>query len=464
MKNQAVKASALYLFGNICTKAIAFITIPIFTRLLNTGEYGIVNTYTSWVHIASIVVTLSLYNSFRMAYVEKKEDFESYCASILRLGVVFFLISMLLSVIAVFVFPSLKPISWMIYCCMIQSFGTFCVTAMSTKSMLEFQYNRRAFYMIVPNVACAALAVVLLYTFSSERYIWRILSYVIVYAIFAIIALWTTRKGKTKVKYWKYGINYSLPLIFHGLSLVVLSSSDRIMITSIVGTSESGVYSLVYNLGTIAMAVTTSLEGVWIPWFIRKLKTNNIDEINKKAKYLIENITVVVIGVMLVAPEVLQIMAPEEYWSGKTMIFPIVVASYVMFLYDLAVNVEYQFKATKKIAINTMIAATINIVLNLIFIPLFGAIAAAYTTVVAYLFSMLMHYYYAKKYVPRIFPFKKYYIYFLAVIIMAVVGVFMVDMEIIRWVLAVVLGVGYCYAMFAKKRLISLQINMNEKE
>ena len=106
MKNQAVKASALYLFGNICTKAIAFLTIPIFTRLLSTGEYGIVNTYTSWVHIASIVVTLSLYNSFRMAYVEKKEDFESYCASILRLGAMFFLASMLISIIAIFAFTS----------------------------------------------------------------------------------------------------------------------------------------------------------------------------------------------------------------------------------------------------------------------------------------------------------------------------------------------------------------------
>ena len=115
---------------------------------------------------------------------------------------------------------------------------------------------------------------------------------------------------------------------------------------------------------------------------------------------------------MLVAPEVLQIMAPKEYWSGTTMIFPIVVASYIMFLYDLAVNVEYQFKATKKIASNTMMAAAINVGLNLIFIPIFGAIAAAYTTVVAYLFSMLLHYYYAKKYVPGIFPLKKYSGYF----------------------------------------------------
>jgi len=171
MNNKTLKASALYLFGNICTKAIAFITIPIFTRLLTTTEYGIVNTYSSWVHIASIVVTLSLYNSFRMAFVEKKEEFGSYCASILRLGTVFCLVSLFVSMLVVWIFPHLSTISWMIYGCIIQSFGTFCVISMSTKYMLEMQYNKRAFYMIVPNIACALLAVILLYSISENRYI-----------------------------------------------------------------------------------------------------------------------------------------------------------------------------------------------------------------------------------------------------------------------------------------------------
>lgn len=457
-----VKASALYLIGNISTKAIAFLTIPVFTRLLTTSEYGIVNTYTSWVNIATVVITLSLYNSFRMALVEKESDFEPYCASAIRLSGILFCISMLLAILVLVLVPRLRSIGWMIFACLVQAFGTFCVTAMSTKYMLQFQYIKRAVYMIVPNVLCAVTAILLMYLNTENRYVWRILAYVFVYILFIVATLWTTRKGKTKIEYWKYAIAYSLPLVFHGLSLVVLSSSDRIMITAISGAAESGVYSLVYNLGLISVAVSTSLEGIWLPWFISKFKNREIQTINEKAKYLIENITVVVIGVMLVAPEILQIMASEQYWSGKPIISPVVVASYIMFLYDLAVNVEYQCKATKKIAANTMMAAAINVILNLILIPFFGAIAAAYTTVIAYFFSMLLHCHYSKLFAPGIFPFRKYTPYFVTVIIVAVLCEFICGIEfaLARWGAAVILGGVYLLLMFRKKRFIALQIKM----
>ena len=460
-KNREVKASFLYLVGNISTKAIAFITIPLFTRLLTPDEYGIVNTYSSWVHIASVLVTLSLYNSFRMAYVENKDDFESYCASVIRLSGLLFIISMVVATVFMLISADVKNIWWMIYCCLIQAYGTFCVTAMSTKYMLQFNYTKRAVYMIIPNAFCAILALLLMYLNTENRIFWRIFAYVLVYIAFICVTLLETRKGRTKREYWKYAITYSLPLVFHGLSLVVLSSSDRIMITSLVGAAQSGIYSLVYNLGLIATAVATSLEGIWLPWFITKLKKEEIYKINDKVTYLIENITVVVIGVMLVSPEILQIMASKPYWVGKPIIFPIVLASYITFLYDLAVNVEYQYKATKVIASNTIMAALINIGLNIVLIPTFGAIAAAYTTVIAYLLSLIFHLIYAKKLVNSIFPIRRYAKYFIIVILVCVASEFSLDYVVIRWGIAMILGVWYLYAMFFKKRFIALQIKMD---
>lgn len=53
------------------------------------------------------------------------------------------------------------------------------------------------------------------------------------------------------------------------------------MITNLYNSSETGVYSLIYNLSMVAMAVTASLEAVWVPWFTRKLMTNEKDIINK---------------------------------------------------------------------------------------------------------------------------------------------------------------------------------------
>jgi O-antigen/teichoic acid export membrane protein len=464
-QKNAVKAGTMYLAGNIVSKAIAFLTIPIFTRLLTTSEYGIVNTYMSWVQIISVIMTLSLFNSFRTAIVEMRDDFDSYCASILRLGGLFTLAWAAAAVIGFTVIPALREVWWMAACCIIQAYGIFCVAVMSTKYMLLFRYRKRTLYMVVPNMSGAILAVSLLMLSRRDRTFLRIAAYVFVYIIFIAISLWVTRKDRTKTEYWGYSVRYSLPLVFHGLSLVVLSSSDRIMITHLSGASESGIYSLVYNLGLIATAVISSLEGIWLPWFIRKLKEGAISEINDKAVYMVENITAVTAVVILIAPELLQVMSSEQYWAGKPVIYPVIASSYIIFLYDMVVNVEHQAKETTAIAVNTAAAAAVNIILNLIFIPYYGAAAAAYTTVTAYLFSMILHTRKAKKSYPGIFPARKYALYFILTAGMTAAGRLTCGIRFAkaRWILALILAVSYSYMMVRKERLVALQIGIQER-
>tara|TARA_B110000908_G_C10207715_1_gene428546 strand:- start:1117 stop:1575 length:459 start_codon:yes stop_codon:yes gene_type:complete len=103
-------------------------------------------------------------------------------------------------------------------------------------------------------------------------------------------------------------------------------------------------------------------------------------------------------------------MAPKEYWGGVNIIPVVIVASFFMFLYSISVNLEYYYKSTKMIAINTISVAILNIILNMIFIPKYGAIAAAFTTLVSYIISFAVHYGVARKLDDRLFPFKLYVI------------------------------------------------------
>lgn len=461
-KRSGTLASLLYLIGNIFTKALAFLTIPIFTRMLTVAEYGVVNTYNSWATIAAVLVELSLYNSFRVAFVEKREKFEEYCGSVVRLGGLLCSASLVIATCAILCVPRLRSYSWMIYCCLIQSFAMFCITSMSTKYMMEFQYKKRAFYMIVPNILCVGFALLLMCLLPGNRLFARIVGYVAVYVLIACFVLASFRKVPTNTGYWKEALLFSLPLVLHGLSLVVLSSSDRIMITALAGAEQSGIYSLMYNVGLIAAAVSSALEGIWIPWFSKMLKKRRIDLINEKATYLIENISVVVIGVMLVAPETVRLMADERYWQGIPMLIPIALASYVMFLYDLAVNVEYQCHATKQIAVNTITAAVLNIILNAVFIPIYGAHAAAYTTLASYLLSMVVHYCVARRFFSDIFPVKKYAVYLFLVFGSGILCALLLDWPFVRWAIAIVLACGYLYMMICRRRLISLQLKLGD--
>lgn len=439
-KNENVNAGSFYLIGNLFNKAIAFITIPIFTRILSPEDYGIVNTYLSWVSILTVIVGLALSTSIRNAYVDFKDDLNGYIASTLFLSLLNFIGIFILILIIWYYFFNQIDIAIVILC-LIQSFMTYVMDSITLKYMMSLEYVKRTLLLAIPNVVIAILSIIVIINLDNYKYYGRIIPYVAVNAIIGVNYLISTfMKGKKFVdkKYWKYATALSLPLIFHGLSINILTSSDRIMIAQFRSTSEAGVYSLTYSFSMIAIVVISSLESVWIPWFTQKLKCEYKEVINRNVRIYIEIVTVLVLCILFVAPEILVIMAPEEYWSGKVLIPPVILASFIVFLYSIAVNVEYYYKSTKIIALNTIIAAFVNLGLNFIFIPMYGAIAAAYTTVVAYFISFVIHFCAARKLDNELFPLRVY-LNPLILVVFGVISMYLfMEYPLIRWIIAIV--------------------------
>jgi len=143
---------------------------------------------------------------------------------------------------------------------------------------MELKYLKRTFLLAVPNVLVVILSIIFILLIDDNKQMGRIYAYVLVYSIFGIVYLmYIFINGKKFIctDYWKYAWKFSLPLVFHGLSVVVLAQSDRAMITAMRNVSETGIYSLVYNFSMIATVITASLESVWIPWFTNKMKLND---------------------------------------------------------------------------------------------------------------------------------------------------------------------------------------------
>ncbi len=81
--NKVVKVGSWYTVTNFFTKGISFWTIPIFTRLLSTENYGIVSLFTSWVGTFSIIISLDLMGSVGRGKTEFKEKYNEFSSSIL---------------------------------------------------------------------------------------------------------------------------------------------------------------------------------------------------------------------------------------------------------------------------------------------------------------------------------------------------------------------------------------------
>ena len=185
---------------------------------------------------------------------------------------------------------------------------------------------------------------------------------------------------------------FNLPLIPHYLSQIVLNSADRIMISSMVGESEAGIYSLAYSLSSIMTLFNTALMQTLNPWIYKKIKEQDIKSIAPIAYLSLIIIAFVNLLLIILAPEAVAIFAPKSYYEAIWIIPPVAMSVYFMYSYDLFAKFAFYYEKTNLVMIASIVGAVVNIILNYIFINIFGYIAAGYTTLICYVIYSIAHY------------------------------------------------------------------------
>ena len=277
INNKIFKAGTWYAISNFFVKGINFLTIPIFTRILTTNDYGIVSLYNTWVAIFIIIIGLSLNESVRRAKYDYEKEYNEFVSSITVLSFLIFI--MYIVILALFnnIVIKITGLNKSLFSLMIvQSFFSYINELTATKLRFEYKYKIISLINILKSLIAVLFSIYLITNiFNQERYLGRIVGVAIPIILLGMIcSTYLIKKGKTFVNfdYWKYAITLSIPLIFHGLSNVANSQIDRIIINKYIGDSATGIYSFAYNVGIIISVVAISLEQAWLPWFFQKFK------------------------------------------------------------------------------------------------------------------------------------------------------------------------------------------------
>lgn len=390
---KALKSGLWYTVSNFFVRSIGFLTTPIFTRLLTHAEYGAYNNYTSWLAIITIFVTLNLESTLISARFDYKDKFDEYILSVLSL-------SNLSAVIWFFVLNVFFKQAESFFGLERIYINTMLLYLMFLPAINLFQARERYYYeykkTVITSVLLAggtALISVLLVLIMNDKLTGRIIGSVIPIVIIGLIFyIYFIKKGKrVKIEYWKYALPICLPYIPHLLSMTLLNSTDRIMIKYWCGDEATALYSLAYNCGTLVTMFLTALNSAFSPWLGEKLFEKKYGEIRDFSKKYIGAFLFFAIGVMIIAPEILLILGGKSYLEAIYVMAPVSMGCICQFLYTLFVNIEQFKKKTIGMAIASAIAATVNLFLNWIFIPRYGYLAAAYTTLIGYLCLLCIH-------------------------------------------------------------------------
>lgn len=395
-----------------------------------------------------MIVGFAMHMSIRNAFVDYKDDTESYLSTIIKFTLLSSLGFMLIFYAVVKIFRINISLS-LVFICLFHSVASSIIEDVSCYFMMKYNYIKRTILMILPNLISVCVAIFLIsYILKKDLYLGKIIPEALTIIIFAIIlSVCYTKKG-FNTAYIKHALKISLPLILHGAALNILSNSDRIMITWLADASQAGIYSLVYSLGMVTYAITLSIDGIWIPWFTNKMKEKSYDEINYITKDYIKLITYIMCGLIIVSPEILKILASKSYWEGIKLMPIIIVANFLFFAYNIYTNLEHYYKKSNQITALTILAAVLNLVLNYIFIPKFGYVAAAFTTAISYFVIFILHSIYSKTLNSNVFSIKMFILPIIEIFIFCALFYLLTDHAIIRWAVAIIY---FCTVAFIQR-------------
>ena len=217
---------------------------------------------------------------------------------------------------------------------------------------------------------------------NGRLYASNIVSYIIYGILWCIIIF----RGKTffNKKYWKFSLQLSIPLIGYALAAQVLSVSDRMMISKMVDNSAVGIYSTLYTVSSISLLVWSAINASFIPYLYQNIESDK-NEIKKYSLLLMGAYAIVAALLTFFAPEIVRTLATEEYYEAIYIMPPIAGGVFLTCVSNMYSNIMIYYKKTQYIMYASIAAAATNVVLNYFCIAKFGYMAAAYTTLVAYI-------------------------------------------------------------------------------
>lgn len=444
-----VKVSTSYAVCSILQNCLSFITLPLFTRLLTTEQYGQVTIYSSWSGILMIFITLNLaYGSFPAAMIKYENRRDEYIAAIqgicLLLTAIFFLVY--------FPFRNVWnrwfELPTLLVCVMIiEILFANAITMWLGRNRFEFKYKKVVILSVIMSLISPFLSYVFAMNATEKGYARIIGNALVNISIGFVIFVISIKRGKKlyNKEFWKYALEFNIPLIVYYLSQVIFNQSDRIMISHITGMDNAAVYGVAYNFAMVLAFVLNAINGSYVPWMYGKIKNGNGEENKPVSVVLVLLISLMILCVIWYAPEIIIVMAGKQYADAIYVVAPVSMSLLLLFYSQLFINVEFYYEENKMLVYASIGAAVLNIVLNYILIPVFGFVAAGYTTLVSYIVFAVsnccaMRMVLKNRNLPdNLYDYKKLAVLFIAFVFVGFLGVALYSWFILRAIITILI-------------------------
>lgn len=401
-----IKGSAILIASNMIIKGINFLLLPLYTKYLTPEMLGVSDSITNFTAILFPLLVMGLDSAFSAFFFDEHD--EKHYHRVMNTIRITMLIA---SIVPILMSVAAKPIATMLF----GDAEYYILVAVSLISVsinlwhLPFSLfarmkNRMALFALVNTVA--SLTMILLNIVFLTALHLGVYSLILSTACVQLLQFMMYRvmlKEKFDISAFdrpmlRNMLIFSIPLIPNAIATWVLALSDRYIILHYCGANEVGIYGVAARF---AAAVSLVANGIYMSYTTYAYdKKGDVDDKQNYSRILnafIYAIMGICITISFFAKEIIYIMADDSYAGAAVLLAPIL---FGQLFYGINTLVGYAItfeKKSKYILIITSAGATLNVALNLAFIPKYGALAASYTTLASYLLMVAITYYYSQK-------------------------------------------------------------------
>lgn len=392
---RVLKNSSFYFFNSLMPLFFSLISFPIITRYLSTSDYGLIGIISTYASVIGIFTTFQLGASLpRLKHDYGMDQLASLFSTII------FSIIVLTSLCFIFIFifryeivnllnlEHYNQVSTLL--CI--SVGTMLINQLCSACNFFLMAFEEGFKILLRSVVVLpinlALTITLIafYGMGVKGALLATLISTIITAVINLFYLSKFIKLDFKYRLLKEAFSYSLPIIPHALGGFLFMTSDVIILEKYVPTALIGLYILSNKFARIFEHLLMAVNNALLPNYYKLSKLNSIDcAFTFKNIYKLFLFFKLYVGLSFIFlfEIILNILVTSEFHGCKEFFYILIFAYIFRGLYFFCAYPLFFQKKTGIICIATLISGITNLFLNILYVPTYGVIFAAYSTLIS---------------------------------------------------------------------------------
>ena len=393
--NLPAKASAASIAFSVISKSAALFFTPFFTRLLTPGEYGSYSLFFSYLSVIMIFATLDICTGVFFRACQKYRGQEG---RLMRSALLLICFSSILTLFIFFLYNRLSGKGEIFRGSNILLIASVFLSAVINlylaKNKFLYRFKFPAIVCGLQSLFAPVISLITLSFYASDganRVFIKVADGLLVTAAVAIPTLFiilfsdgVRELFRPSLSMIKYLLRLSLPLLPYYVSMLLISSADRIIIGSLLSLEALGQYSLAYSLGFAVPGLILAACQAISPWIMRKVAAGELEKIKKVCSAATNLSAICSLAFLCLAPEFMKIMGPASYEGGIFSVYPIAACSVPLLLASLNASLTISEEKILPLSLTGVGTCVLYIALSLIFIPKFGTGAGAVITLISY--------------------------------------------------------------------------------